>query len=210
MYTLGPPFGETAVEPGTNLLVTGPPLVGKRRLALETLATGTRTGEGAIIVSTRDTATRMRESFATLFDDPDAPMVGLVDAVTEHIGRSGEGKWTKYVASPAEMSAIGVKFSEFIQSLYTDHERERNRILVDSLSTLLVYSNLQTVFRFLHVFTSRVENAGALGLYTLESTAHDDEARTTLTQLFDGTITVEKSGAATLTLPDGTTREAEL
>lgn len=210
MYTLGPPFGETAVDPGTNLLVTGPPLVGKRRFAMETLAAGTRNGEGTIIVSTRDSAARMRECFATLLSDHDAPLVGLVDAVTEHIGRSGGDEWTKYVASPAEMSAIGVKFSEFIQTLYTDHERERNRVLVDSLSTLLVYSNLQTVFRFLHVFTSRVENAGGLGLYTLESTAHDEEALNTISQLFDGTVSIAKDGAARLTLPDGTTHEAEL
>jgi hypothetical protein len=71
-----------------------------------------------------------------------------------------------------------------------------------------VYSNLQTVFRFLHVFTSRAENADGLGLYTLESTAHDDEALNTLTQLFDGTITVDTDGTATLTLPDGTSRTA--
>jgi len=210
MYTLGPPFGETAVGPGTNLLVKGPPLVGKRRFAMETLAAGTRNGDGTIIVSTRDTAVRMRDQFTALLDDHSDPVVGVVDAVTEHIGRSGGGEWTKCVASPEAMSAIGVKFSEFIQALYTDHERERNRVLVDSLSTLLVYSNLQTVFRFLHVFTSRVENAGGLGLYTLASTAHGDESLSTLTHLFDATLAVEADGTATLTLPDGTTREAEL
>jgi len=210
MYTLGPPFDETAVEPGTNLLVTGPPLVGKRRLALESLVTGLRNEEGSIIVSTRDSASRIREQVAALAETTPESMIAVVDAVTEHIGRSGDDDWTKYVASPEDVSAIGVKFSEFIQSLYTDHERDRNRVFVDSLSTLLVYSNLQTVFRFLHVFTSRVENASALGLYTLESTAHDDEALNTLTQLFDGTIAVEKSGTATLTLPDGTSQTAKL
>jgi len=210
MYTLGPPFDETTVEPGTNLLVAGPPLVGKRRLAVEALATGTRNDEGVIVVSTRDSAARIREHLRTLAGDTPASMVAVVDAVTEHIGRSGDDDWTKYVASPRDVSAIGVKFSEFIQSFYTEHERERNRVFVDSLSTLLVYSNLQTVFRFLHVFTSRVENAGGLGLYTLESTAHDDEVRTMLSQLFDGTITVDKSGVATLTLPDGTVRTADL
>jgi len=81
-------------------------------------------------------------------------------------------------------------------------------VLVDSLTTLLLYSNLQTVFRFLHVFTSRVESVDGLGLYTIESTAHDAQALSTLDQLFDATIDVETDGTATLTLPDAETRTA--
>jgi len=210
MYTLGSPFGDSAVEPGTNVLVTGPPLVGKRRLALETLAVGTRDGEGTIIVSTRDSVTRVRAELGELVTERVLATVGVVDAVTEHIGQATEAAMTKYTASPRDMSDIGIKFSEFIQSFYTDQQRERNRVYLDSLSTLLLYSNLQTVFRFLHVFTSRVENVGGLGLYTLESTAHDEETMNTIGQLFDARIDIDESGTATLTLPDGESQTAPL
>ncbi|MDS0259283.1 recombinase RecA [Haloarcula sp. S1CR25-12] len=201
MYELGPPFSGTTVPPGTNLLITGPPLAGKRRLAMETLAVGARADEGTIIVSTRDSAARVRESFGSLVSEQSA--VGIVDAVTQHIGQSTDADMTKYASSPKDMSDIGVKFSEFIQSLYTEQQREHNRVMIDSLTTLLLYSNLQTVFRFLHVFTSRIESVDGLGLYTIESTAHDAESLNTLGQLFDGTIDVDASGTATLTLPDG-------
>jgi KaiC/GvpD/RAD55 family RecA-like ATPase len=210
MYTLGAPFDDTAVESGTNILVTGPPLVGKRRLALETLSVGTRDGEGTIIVSTRDSATRVRADLGELVTDRLLSTVGIVDAVTEHIGQTTSDTMTKYTSSPRDMSAIGIKFSEFIQSFYTDQQREHNRISLDSVTTLLLYSNLQTVFRFLHVFTSRVENVDGLGLYTIESTAHDQETMNTLEQLFDARIDVDESGAATLTLPDGATQRATL
>jgi len=199
MYELGPPFGGTTVPSGTNLLLTGPPLTGKRYLALETLAVGAREGDGTILVSTRDGADRIREAFAALVGD-DTP-AAVVDAVTQHIGRSTDADMTKYIASPRDMSDIGIKFSEFIQTFYTDQQREHNRVLVDSLSTLLLYSNLQTVFRFLHVFTSRIESVDGLGLYTIEATAHDVETLSTLDQLFDGTIEVDADGNATLTLP---------
>jgi len=66
------------------------------------------------------------------------------------------------------------------------------------------------VFRFLHVFTSRVENVDGLGLYTIESTAHDPETLSTLDQLFDATIDVEADGTARLTLPDAEPRTATL
>lgn len=210
MYELGPPFSGTVVEPGTNLLVTGPPLSGKRRLVMETLAVGARGGDGTIVVSARDSDTRVRSEFEVLLDEATVSAIGIVDAVTEHIGRSTDTEMTKYTSSPRDLSAIGIKFSEFIQTLYTDQQRERNRVGVDSLSTLLLYSNLQTVFQFLHVFTSRVESVDGLGLYTIESTAHDSESLNTLEQLFDGRITVEESGTATLTLPGGESRTAEL
>jgi KaiC/GvpD/RAD55 family RecA-like ATPase len=201
MYELGPPFSGSAVESGTNLLLTGPPLAGKRRLLMETLAVGARAGSGTIVVSTRDSERRVRDEFTALLDEDAVADIGVVDAVTQHIGRATDGEMTKYTASPRDMSAIGIKFSEFIQSLYTDQEREHNRVGVDSLTTLLLYANLQTVFQFMHVFTSRVENVGGLGLYTIESTAHDGETMNTLGQLFDGKIVVEKSGTATLELP---------
>jgi len=177
---------------------------------METLAVGSRNDGGTIVVSTRDSATRIRQDLATLVGTEAAAATAIVDAVTQHIGRSTEADMTTYTSSPRDMSDIGVKFSEFIQTFYTAQQREHNRVLVDSLSTLLLYSNLQTVFRFLHVFTSRIENVDGLGLYTIESTAHDAESLNTLTQLFDGTIDVEADGTATLTLPDRESQTASI
>jgi len=175
---------------------------------METLAVGARSGEGTIIVSTRDSAARVREAFAPLVDESTG--VAVVDAVTKHIGRSSDADMTRYIASPRDMSDIGVTFSKFIQTFYTEDEREHNRVVVDSLTALLLYSKLQTVFRFLHVFTSRVESVDGLGVYTIESTAHDAETLSTLEQLFDAAIELDLDGTATLTLPDGETRTAPL
>jgi len=203
MYELGHCFDEVAVDPGTNLLVTGPPLTGKRRLAIETLAAGARNDDGTIIVSARDSGQRVR---AELPEAMATGPVGVVDAVTQHLGQTvDDDELTKYVASPRDMTAIGVKFSELLQSFYTEQTIDRNRVLVDSLTPLLLYSNLQTVFRFTHVFTSRIESVNAIGLHTIESTAHDDETLNTLTQLFDGAIAVDEDGTATISLPSGET-----
>ncbi|WP_324662898.1 RAD55 family ATPase [Haloarcula sediminis] len=208
MYELGPPFSGVAVPEGTNILLSGPPLAGKRCLAAETLAVGAPRGDGTIIVSTRDSAARVREMLAPLAGGDTE--VAVVDALTQHIGRSTDADTTKYASSPRDMSEIGVKFSEFIQTLYAEQRREYNRVMVDSLTTLLLYANLQTVFRFLHVFTSRVGTVDGLGLYTLESTAHDGETTNTLEQLFDATVDIDVDGTATLTLPDGDTQTATL
>lgn len=202
MYDLGPEFDGVTVEPGTNILVAGPPLTGKRRMAMEILAHGAGLGDGSVIVTTRDSSDPVLGDFRSLLADPDSADVGVVDCVTQHQGRSASDTDTvKYASSPVDMTGIGIKFSEFIEEFYGQRGVRQNRVLVDSLSTLLMYSDLQTVFRFMHVFTSRVGDADALGVHVIESTAHDAQAMNTMKQLFDGVVEVDEAGRTSVQLP---------
>jgi KaiC/GvpD/RAD55 family RecA-like ATPase len=203
MYELGPELQNASVAPGTNILVSGPPLSGARRLAFETLARGANSGEGSVIITTRDSSDRVLADFRSLLDDPNESTVGVVDCVTQHQGRSPiEGEPVKYASSPVDMTGIGIKFSEFLEEFYTERGLEQNRIALDSLSTLLTYSDPQTVFQFMHVLTSRIEDADAIGLHVVESTAHDPGDMNTLKQLFDGMITVEDDETVSIQLPE--------
>ncbi|WP_415383303.1 RAD55 family ATPase [Halosimplex sp. TS25] len=203
MYDLGTTFGNATLAPGSNLLVSGPPLSGKRRMALEILAHGSEQGEGVIVVTTRDSASRILNDYEALVSDPESVDIGIVDCVTKHQGRSArDTDIVKYASSPEDMTGVGIKFSEFVEEFHTERGIENVRVLVDSLSTLLMYSDVQTVFRFMHVFTSRIENADALGLHIIESTAHDEETLNTLHQLFDHAVTVEEDGSLSTTIPD--------
>lgn len=202
MYDLGPEFENARVEPGTNLLVSGPPLCGKRRLALEALAHGADDGEGAVVVTTRDSADRVLAEYRSLLSNPDGTSPGIVDCVTRHRGGSPrETDLVKYTSSPGDMTGIGIEFSGFLDAFYTGGVHQ-NRVVVDSLSTLLVYSDLETVFRFMHVLTSRIADTDAIGLHVLDSTAHDDEARNTLNQLFDGLVEVDENRQVSIRLPE--------
>ena len=210
MYDLGSAFGNATLTPGSNLLVSGPPLSGKRRMALEILAERSDRGEGVIIVTTRDSANRVLNDYEALVSDPGSVDIGIVDCVTKHQGRTArDTNIVKYASSPEDMTGIGIKFSEFVEEFQTERGVENVRVLVDSLSALLMYSDVQTVFRFMHVFTSRIENADAMGLHTMESTAHDDEVLNTLRQLFDHAMSVEDGGEVTTTIPDVTASRLE-
>nr|WP_235853477.1 ATPase domain-containing protein [Halosimplex salinum] len=203
MYELGPTFGNATLPPGTNLLVSGPPLSGKRRMALDILAAGSERGEGVIVVTTRDSASRVLNDYEALVSDPESVDIGIVDCVTKHQGRSArDTDIVKYASSPEDMTGIGIKFSEFVEEFRQERGIENVRVMVDSLSTLLMYSDVQTVFRFMHVFTSRIENADALGVHVIESTAHEEETLNTLRQLFDQAVTVEEDGTVATTIPD--------
>ncbi|WP_049925230.1 RAD55 family ATPase [Halopiger goleimassiliensis] len=180
------------VEPGTNVLVAGPPMTGKRDLAVDVLVQGARRGDGSIVVTTKDSADKILDEFDDRTDSAD---VGIVDCVTKQrgIGTGGDDPRVKYASSPVDMTGIGIKLSEFLQEFYETRGVTNNRVLLHSISTLLMYSDLRTVFRFLHVFTGRIQSADALGIYVIDSTAHDDQTMNTLKQLFDGVLTIEET-----------------
>ncbi|EMA39149.1 RAD55 family ATPase [Halobiforma nitratireducens] len=201
MYDLVDVLPDAEIEPGTNVLVAGPPLTGKREIAFDILRGGMENGDGTIVVTTKDSADKVLEEFPSSSDagtpssDPAnaSTNVGVVDCVTKQrgIGTVEDDPRIKYASSPVDMTGIGIKLSEFLQEFYENRGVTRNRVLMHSVSTLLMYSDLQTVFRFLHVFTGRIQSADALGLYVIDSTSHDDQTMNTLKQLFDGAIELE-------------------
>ncbi|MFB6167364.1 MAG: RAD55 family ATPase [Haloferacaceae archaeon] len=202
MYDLSPVL-DAKPDSGTSLLVSGPPLTGKRALSLDALAEGTRTGEAAIVVTTKDGAERVLDDYRDRVDI-DGRRVAVIDCVTRQQG-VGEARddddRVKYTSSPVDMTGIGIKLSETLESFYQGNDVERTRVMVHSLSTLLMYSDLQTVFRFLHVFTGRIQSVDGLGLFCIDSTAHDDQTMNTLKQLFDGIVTTEEEAEPSIRLP---------
>jgi hypothetical protein len=90
-----------------------------------------------------------------------------------------------------DLTGIGVKISQFFEEFFMKKNVRKIQLHINSLSTILMYSNIQTVFRFLHVFTGRIKAAGAIGIYVIESGMHDEQSIATLKQLFDGMIEIK-------------------
>jgi len=188
MYAFSSPIDVT-VAPGTNLLVAARETADARSLALDTLVEGITDGDSGIIVTT--------EAIDVLGDiyqhtDTKAPL-GVVDcrAGSDHTLDIDANTVTQ-VTAPDELTEMGIALSELLEA-FTARETDRVRVVFHSLSTLLAYNSLETVFRFIHVCIGRVEAAGGVGLYTVDTTAHDTQSLTTLRQLFDGHITVPEA-----------------
>ncbi|MCU4926714.1 recombinase RecA [Halobacteria archaeon AArc-dxtr1] len=192
MYDFADVVPDATVNPGTNVLVSGPPLTGKREIAFDVLASGASNGEGAVAVTTKDDAQTVLSKLGTRTDSDQN--VGVVDCVTKQrgIGTTEDDPRIKYASSPVDMTGIGINLSEFLKEFYEERGLTQNRVLLHSVSTLLMYSDLKTVFRFLHVFTGRIQTANALGIYVIDSTAHDAQTMNTLKQLFDAAVEVEE------------------
>lgn len=199
MYDLGPEFRNASVEPGTNLLVSGPPLSGVRRLALAALAHGTQHGEAALVITTRYSADRVLADLHALLD-LDAATVGVIDCVTGRQHRAHEeDSRVRYVNSPADLTGIGIKFSEFVTE-FRAQDVGGTRVVLDSLSTMLPYADTQSTFKFVHILSGQITENGGLGIHVMEPTAHDAEERRTLEELFDSRATVEDNAVVSLDL----------
>jgi archaellum biogenesis ATPase FlaH len=91
-----------------------------------------------------------------------------------------------------DLTGIGVRMRQFFDNFLIKKNNQKIQLHINSLSAILMYSNIQTVFRFMHVFTGRIKEAGALGIFVVDSGMHDDPTITTLKQLFDGVIEIKE------------------
>ena len=180
------------IRNGSNLMLIGPPMSGKETIINNIVHNGLQAGEAAVIVTTRQSGENVIEWYNYNHLEISLERLGIVDCVTKTLGvPTSDTPNIKRASSPVDLTGIGVKISQFLEDFWMKKNIRKTRLCINSLSTILMYSNIQTVFRFLHVFTGRVKAAGAIGIYVVEEGMHDDQAIATLKQLFDGVIEIK-------------------
>lgn len=186
------------IKKGSNIMLIGPPMSGKKLILNYILYHGTVQDDSAVIkVTTRYPASHVFEWFEENNLSLPSSKIGIVDCVIKTLGKEAvETENIKIASSPVDLTGIGVKISQFFEEFFMKKKLRKIQLHVDSLSTLMMYSNIQTVFRFLHVFTGRIKSAGALGIYLLEEGMHEEKDVVTLKQLFDGLIEIKSENDA--------------
>ncbi|WP_439026887.1 RAD55 family ATPase [Haloarchaeobius sp. DT45] len=185
MYDVSHTLPVPELRPGTNMLVTGPPMSGKYELCCSVLADGLQAGDGALVVTTQNDAGSVRDRVGVT--DPDAPPLGIVDCVSKERGIDpAEHDMNRFVSSPGDFTGMGMSSSRLLEEFV--QRDQQARVVLDSVSQLLMYADVKTVFRFLHILTGRISAAGAIGFATLDANAHDEQTVNTVRQLFDGMV----------------------
>lgn len=176
---------------GTSVLVAGSSHAGARELALRML-TGPG-DEGTILVSTNDRAASLAERCESVGMAVSPDRVGIVDCV----GDDTESLPARVlpVTGPGDLTGIGIRFSTLCQDLH-DANVAGIRTGVLSLSTLLSFSDLQTVSRFVHTLTGRIDVERALGVFLVDPAAVDDRSVSTVGQFCDARIDVREGDAS--------------
>lgn len=178
------------VPAGTNLLIVGPSMTGKRALALGLLAAGYQTGDGILCITT-DSGEAIYNNLEQHVDSLDRDRVGIVDTS----GKGGEellDATIETISSPGDLTGISVSMAKLSRH-FGNRGISDIRYGLISISTLLQYLGSQKVFKFLHVYTRRIEKTGGLGIYTLNNDSHDQQVINTITSQFDGVIELREN-----------------
>lgn len=162
-----PASSRLAAVSDSNVAIVGEPMVGKSGVALETLETAASGGRDTLLVSTARGPGRMPV--------PDA--VTVVDCTP---GPTTEDAVS--VNSPADLTGIGMAVSKFLEGA------DRPVVAVDSLTSLILYNEVRSVFRFLSVLSTQVATTDGFGMYLVDEGGHDDQTVRTFAQLFDGQV----------------------
>lgn len=181
------------IEPATNVLVAGPALSGTQELFRRMVTPTGGTDEGTIVVSAGTNAEQLTDQFAATVGEIDGQRFGVVDCVSRQQHVTVERPNVRTVASPRDLTGIGIELTDLYEAFF-EREVGRVRTGLDSISTLLMYADLETLFRFLHVFTGRISTADGLGVFVVDPESHDDETTRTIAQLFDGRVDVRNDG----------------
>lgn len=184
----------------SHTLLYGPKFLGKEVLAREFFLEGLRRGEPGLMVTTDACCEDLRASMAAA--EPRFPgfeqagLVRFVDTYSRAIGLEGGPRHATFVDSAVDLNAVAAAVHEAAADLAREHRS--HRLVFDSLSTLITYTNAAAVFRFLQVLGGRTRRAGATGLVLLDQGMHAEADVVTLKHLTDGVIEVRNGTGKSL------------
>jgi hypothetical protein len=176
--------GADSFDDGTSLLVTGNSTLTDPRL-FDALAPAE--GERVIVITMNLGAERVVEELAERGADRD--QIGVIDC-TSH-DEDLEEVAVRRLNSPGDLTGISLEFAKLLDG---GDESRPVRVGFSSISTALMYAELRTMFRFLHVFTARIRSGKMFGVFTMDPAMHEEQAHNTIRAVFDCEATVEEAG----------------
>jgi len=189
------------VQPHANFLVYGPPFVGKEVLLNLYAVQALEEGQPVIFVLTdgtpTDKAVELNEilevnSEKKYSDFEKEGLVMYVDSYSRTIEAEDNHPNTVYVDGNVNLNAIGVAVNEAMQRLVG--KGEFPRLVFDSISTLIIYSNAPATFRFLQVLAGRVSRNRSTAFYVLEKGMHTDTEVQMFKHLMRGVFEFQEDG----------------
>ncbi len=163
----------------TATLIIGKPFSGKHDLLMKMLKKEKR---DILYVTT----TKTPEEFKSIFGRKN---IHFIDTYTLQSGIHEESSHAiRRVPSPVALTEILIEISEF------EAEHGPYVLVLDSLSTLLLYTNCSTVTRFLQVLLLKVRKHSSDSIFLMEGGMHDDKVVTTIEHLMDRRIETKKDG----------------
>ena len=188
----------------STTLVYGPAFLGKEVLARLYFLHGLSLGQPGIYVLTGQATSDVRAQLAAM--NPKYPewerqgLAHFVDTYSKSIGAEDDHPYAEYVDGAVNLSAVSLAVNNAQRKVLAGHPTGTpvHRLVFDSVSTLVTYTNAQTTFRFLQVLVGKAKRAGATSLLLLQQGMHTDAEVQTFKHLTDGVVEVRSDGTVNM------------
>ena len=177
---------------GGNVLLTGPPFIGKEVLVETFIIEGITKGVPAVLVLSDVSPAEMRESLATHVPSVEEyerlGMIKYIDAYSMTMGveQEEDNENIVYISEPTDYQAIISAMDKFIKALKKQHQYFR--VVVASISTFITYSDVKATYGFLQNMTGRLKRNHAVSLFPIDEGMHAHTDIQMLGHVMDGSF----------------------
>ncbi len=122
----------------------------------------------------------------------------FIDAYSQTISARETERKDMMVPGPAALNDLSLALND----VTAQAEGKRIRVIMHSLSTLSLYSQPDTVIKFLQVIQGRLKGANATSMWLVDEGMHDKKFTTSLESMCDQLLHIsDKGGAHELEVP---------
>lgn len=181
------------LKPGALCVLLGPSMSGRGTLARQYFYQGLKEDSSSVYVTTKnfteDIITLMEEKSWSL--EPYTGRYVFIDAYSPQSDPSlKDSVDVKYVASVADFARL----TNAIVSTMSENLAQgvhNQRVVFDSIDTVLMYVSAQGVYRFLSYLRAKVKGFRSSSMFMIEPDLHEDRQVKTLFQLADVVIEIK-------------------
>ena len=177
---------------GGNVLLTGPPFIGKEVLTETFVVEGITKGVPVVLILSDVSPAEMRESLAThvpsIEEYERLGMIKYIDAYSMAMGveQEEDNENIIYISEPTAYQDIILAMDKFITKLKKEHQYFR--VVVASISTFITYSDVKATYGFLQKLTGLLKRTHAVSLYPIDEGMHTHTDIQMLGHVMDGSF----------------------
>jgi hypothetical protein len=145
-----------------------------------------------VVVTTNQPYAILKKTYEK--DGIDLSRVGFIDAITRYaVGEVPVGaKGVRFTSSPSDLTQLGIAISDSLK----DMGGRKAAILIDSVSTMLIYLPSANLSKFIHFVSSKLKILDMAGIFLAVEDGLDPTLLSQLTTFVDQVVNMDKEAAS--------------
>ncbi len=183
-------------SPGTCILLIVPPVIEVHLFCLEYIYRGLLKNDPGLVItmnySPEDLKLRAIQYGWILSRGEEKKLLYWVDGYSLNAKKDVQSTDTvKRIGGSIALSDLTIGMSQAQKDFYCI--KNYYRFVFDSLSTLFIYNDSNTIYRFLRTIIPKLRVSGGIGFFLLGAGMHDPQIEMTLRYMMDGSIAINNN-----------------